>query len=313
LAKFIKPLAVLATAIMVVVWELGGSVLLFFPRWQAPIFFLSMFMHLVLAPIGFVDFGSLAFALWLTFIPKNYYSKLDINVNLSFINISINRSLIYVVLNVLGGIISGIYYLAYPNFNIKAIAGIIFIISVLIVIYPSLKTIVTHPYSWRGVPVLNRKMPRFMYIFVVLLFLFAMTPYLGLRTAGNFSMFSNLRTEVEVSNHLLLGSNPLKIWNYQEDVVKFIEIDDEKAKIGHKYRPLKGNYLPVVEFKKLIHKWTKAEYQVPLVFEYGDRIYATTDIINDPVWRTPKRNWEMMLMDFRVIQPDNGEPNYCQW
>jgi len=63
-----------------------------------------------------------------------------------------------------------------------------------------------------------------------------MTSYLGLRTAGNFSMFSNLRTEGPGSNHLLLGANPLKRGHYQEDAVHILAIDDERARIGHRYQ-----------------------------------------------------------------------------
>ncbi|MGF1478671.1 MAG: hypothetical protein ACFB4I_04195 [Cyanophyceae cyanobacterium] len=302
---------VLATSMMVLFWELLGGMLLFFPRWQASMFFLSMLMHLILSPIGFVDFGSLAFALWLTFIP-NHYWLLSETINIPLVA-SVDRSLFYVSINVFGGLIGEIYYFVNPNFNLQAFIGILFIASVFIVIAPLVKKLLADPHSWQGVRVINSKMPKFMYLFVAALIIYAATSYLGLRTAGNFSMFSNLRTEGETSNHLLLSHHPFKIWNYQEDVVKVIEIDDRKAKVGHKYRPLKDHYLPVVEFRKLIYKWTQAGYTVPLVFEYGDRTYRTADIVNDPVWRTPKRNWEMALMDFRVIQPDNGEPNYCRW
>jgi len=142
-----------------------------------------------------------------------------------------------------------------------------------------------------------------MFVFLVLLFLYGMTPYLGLRTAGNFTMFSNLRTEGTFSNHLLLRSNPIKVWGYQEDVVRFMDMRDASG--------LKENSLPIVEFRKAIYDWTKAGQTVPLELEYRGEIYSTEDIVKDPVWRTEKRNWEMMLLDFRVIQPEG--PNLCRW
>ena len=46
--------------------------------------------------------------------------------------------------------------------------------------------------------------------------------YLGFRTAGNFTMFSNLRTEGTRSNYLLLARDPLKIGGYQANVVRFL-------------------------------------------------------------------------------------------
>lgn len=124
-------------------------------------------------------------------------------------------------------------------------------------------------------------------------------------------MFSNLRTEGSASNHFLLGGNPLKLWGYQEDVIRFIDIDDRKAQIAYQYQPLQGNLLPAVEFRKLVYAWTRAGTTIPMQFEYRGRIYSTKDIVNDPVWRTDARDWEMVLMDFRSIQPVG--PNQCRW
>jgi hypothetical protein len=116
-------------------------------------------------------------------------------------------------------------------------------------------------------------------------------------------MFSNLRTEGTFSNHLLLSSNPIKVWGYQEDVVRLREI--------RQARWLEGKSLPMVEFRKRIYEWTQAGRTVPLVLEYRGEIYSTEDVVKDPVWRTEKRNWEMMLLDFRDIQPEG--PIQCRW
>ena len=313
----LSPLIVIATGVLVIFWEIIGGFLLFFPKIQIAILLFSWTMHSVLAMIGFVDFSALAFSLLLTFIPSSYYQVINNYANIYFGTIRINRVHIYFIINAIGGIFSGINsnFDFYPLLTIKFISGIFFNFASFIFIMPILSMLFlpsSRP-AWVGVPVLNKKMPKFMLVFPVFLFLYGMTPYLGLRTAGNFSMFSNLRTEGKFSNHLLLRSNPLKIWDYQEDVVRFIEIDDERAQIGHKYLPLKGNELPVVEFKKLIYKWTKAGYTVPLTFEYQGKIYTTEDIVKIPRWRTDKRNWEMILMDFRIIQPDREKPNQCRW
>ena len=57
--------------------------------------------------------------------------------------------------------------------------------------------------------------------------------------------------------------------------------------------------------------WTQAGFEVPLTLEYRGKIYSTKDIVKDPVWRTDERTWEMVLMDFRAIQPDGH--NLCRW
>jgi hypothetical protein len=60
--------------------------------------------------------------------------------------------------------------------------------------------------------------PSFMMVTVVLLFN-GLCPYLGLKTQTSFSMFSNLRTEGNETNHLFIpaGSQP---FGFQDDVVE---------------------------------------------------------------------------------------------
>jgi hypothetical protein len=287
---------------VVIAWELIGGPLLAIPRSQAPLVAFSWAMHSTLALIGFVDFGALALALLFTFVPGPYLNLLNSHLRVPVLRRSIHRAHLYFTINVLGGIL-----------HHRLGTGIIFLVSNLVFIWPLLAALVAGPSrpAWVGVSLSSRMTPKWMFIFPVLLFLHGITSYLGLRTAGNFSMFSNLRTEGSRSNHFLLGSNPLKLWNYQEDVVRFIEIDDQQARIGYQYKPLQGNQLPVVEFRKLIYAWTKASVTVPMTVEYRGRIYSTEDIVNHPQWRTDARDWEMVLMDFRVIQPDG--PNRCRW
>jgi hypothetical protein len=150
-----------------------------------------------------------------------------------------------------------------------------------------------------------------LYAFPAVLIVHGLTSYLGLRTAGNFTMFSNLRTEGARSNHLLLGRNPLKLGRYQEDVVRFTAVDDSLAAFGENVQPLQGNQVPVVEFRKWIYRWTEEGRRIPMTFEYRGQIHSTSDITADPAWRTTQRDWAMRLMDFRIIQGDGA--NQCRW
>ena len=89
------------------------------------------------------------------------------------------------------------------------------------------------------------------------------------------------------------------------------EIDDELAWIGYQYKPLEGTHLPVVEFKKLIVLWREAGRVVPMRFESAGKMYATENVVEEPDWQVDRFDWEMWLMDFRVIQPEG--PNRCRW
>jgi hypothetical protein len=51
--------------------------------------------------------------------------------------------------------------------------------------------------------------------------------------------------------------------------------------------------------------------EVPLTFEYHGRIHSTKDIVKDSEWSTDERTWEMLLLDFRAVQPDG--PKECTW
>ena len=124
-------------------------------------------------------------------------------------------------------------------------------------------------------------------------------------------MFSNVKTEGDLSNHLLLSHNPLKIWGYQEDRVQIIEIDEEMAKAGHHYDPLGGNSLPVVEFRKLVYIWKSSGRKVAMVYEYDSGPVRTQDITRDEAWADANRNWESFWLDFRPVQKDG--PNLCRW
>ena len=310
----LKTIIIVSVSSIIIAWELVGGPLLLIPKFQGKIIAFSAMMHASFALIGFVDFSSFAVTLLFTFIPANYLHVFDQNSHVTFWQFRIHRVYVYFFIMLIGGFLTAIHYLIAPIFgDMDFLHGVIFNSALTIFIWPILSMVFSQQrLPWRGVRVIDQPIKLSVLIGFVLIMLFwGMTSYLGLRTAGNFSMFSNLRTEGRYANHYLLRSNPLKIWGYQEDVVEIIEIDDEQAEIGHKYTPLKGYRLPVVEFKKLIHKWTEAKYIVPIKFKYNGVEYSSSNIVNDPIWQTPKRNWEMYFMDFRIIQAEG--PNQCRW
>lgn len=147
-------------------------------------------------------------------------------------------------------------------------------------------------------------------MFPVFVVFFALMPYLGLRTAGTFSMFSNLRTEGDISNHLLLAANPLKMW-YQEDVVEILALGPEHVSPGQE--PLTGYLMPVVEFKKRINDWREEGLDgLHARYTYDGRILETDDLVTDSPWDVQGNDAEMFLLDFRVVQASTA-PNRCRW
>jgi hypothetical protein len=297
--------AVVAMSVLVILWELVGGLLLAVPRLQAPLLAFSWSMHATLALIGFVDFGAFALAMLYTFVPQTHGDLLTVPVELPGGPRRVSRPGLYFGMCVLAGLAAGL--------DRRLLGAILFEVAAMVLIWPMLASALRRGQrpAWSGARIAGARTPAWLFGFPVLLVLHGFTSYLGLRTAGNFSMFSNLRTEGPVSNHLLLRSSPLKLWSYQEDVVRFIDIDDRQARIGYQYQPLRGQALPAVEFRKLIREWTRAGATVPMRFEYRGQVYATDNIVRDPEWRFRGTDWEMRLLDFRVIQPEG--PNTCRW
>jgi hypothetical protein len=312
IAEVVWPgLVVFSVPVFVLAWELVGGVLLWFRRLQLPVLVVAWFMHALLAQLVFTDFSSLAFALMLGFVPAAQFDLIA-RAPIRLGRLRLQRATFYLLLNVAVAVAAGIYgSLPGPQSVIHRWQGLGLNIGFLVLIWPILADrFSSRRTEWSGVPVW-RPLPWWRLAFVVSLTLFGLNPYLGLRTSGTFSMFSNLRTEGVSSNHLLLADNPLKLWAYQEDVVEIIDIDP-RHDAGLR-RSLKGYLLPVVEFKKRIYDWrTQGLDEMSAVFKYQDRIYETEDLVRVNPWRVQRRDLEMYHMDFRAIQKGPG-PNACRW
>ena len=144
-----------------------------------------------------------------------------------------------------------------------------------------------------------------------LLVFFSMNNYLGLRTAGNFSMFSNLVTEGETSNHILLKSNPLKFFSMQEDVVEIIDLDPRLK--GSFRKSLTPSYLiPKIEFSRIVEK-LKLQNMKNLYLKvfYDGKAFETHDLSHDNSFNFETPWWQKKLFKFRHIHPTG--PQTCHW
>ena len=124
-------------------------------------------------------------------------------------------------------------------------------------------------------------------------------------------MFSNLRTEGSRSNHLLLGSNPLKIFTYQEDLVYFDSCGKDVVTRSH----LAGRAVPLVEVQKLVDYLSAPDNRTVTAwarFTYKNETVETEDIRTVDVFRQGKW-WEKLTMEFRSLPADPRAVNKCSW
>ncbi len=311
-----KAALIFAIAIFVLCWQLVEGPMLLFRRYQWVALVFSMLVHSQLAMIRIVDFQAIAVALLATFVPANVWGVVFRRGPVAIAGLRLDRLQIYFLLNIVigGGLMLAHYHtgLVLPR-GFEA-TGLLFNVSVLILLWPVLSELFSkrRDWKWEGVRVFHPATPKWLFVVPLVLVLHGLTSHVGLRTAGNFSMFSNLRTEGGVSNHLILPERPLSLGGYQEDLVTIVEIDDAAARIGYQYHALQDRMLPMVEFRKLLYLWGREGRAVPIVLEYRGETVVSDDIAREPGWVVSAWDWEMRLLDFRLVQRDDA-PIECRW
>lgn len=150
------------------------------------------------------------------------------------------------------------------------------------------------------------------YLFPAFIFVFACFNYIGLSTAGTFSMFSNLRTEGDSWNHLFIPKF-VRVFPYQ-DRVYWVEKLPSKVNRANREHPRENHGMPEIEFARVLETWKERDYR-PKYFEYtlGDLRHRSEKITEQDPFEGRTYSWlERKAFFFRRIQRFN-EPNKCRW
>lgn len=138
---------------------------------------------------------------------------------------------------------------------------------------------------------------------VLLLVLNGALPYLGLSTEHSFAMFSNLRTEGERPNHLIMKEGAA--WGkYQDDLVVIEGSTDEALqRLSHE-----GFLLPWFEFRSHLSRRVR-ESTGPVIVRYGrNRERHAVDARAVADLSRPDHWWERKLLYFRPVSADRSAP-----
>jgi hypothetical protein len=135
-----------------------------------------------------------------------------------------------------------------------------------------------------------------------LVFLNGMNPYLGLRTDSSFSMFSNLRTEGRVTNHLFMPTG-LQVATYQDTLVRVIASSDPALRrMAHD-----GLLYPAFELRRRTSMRTEAS----VTYEAGGQVVTVPRIADVPALARPLTPVEERLLRFRPVEPP-GQRTPCR-
>lgn len=304
---------------LVVILELTESIGLLFRRTQLIGLYSFILLHFYLSLGGFIDFAAVCISLMIAFIPSksflNYQHVFSQKINLLIVKI--DRLSFYVV----GLICIGIIVFIEKTFNILQtnnhryiifISGLLFIINLLYFSWFFIKKIFSEKiFVWETENLFYR-IPFQVYSFIILLLFQGSQNYLGLSTAGTFSMFSNLRTEGGTSNHLILKNNPLEIFPFQRDLVYIEKITPPYYTINYTTQNIKNKVIPRLVFEEYLYNLNKIKIpKVDIILEYNADRIMEKNILDNSYWTPSRLEFKHKYLYFRQIHLANDVK--CVW
>jgi hypothetical protein len=252
-------------------------------------------LHFLLAPLGFIDFSSLAMVLSWSFVkPQASANDATLEKQLQMLG----WSCVALVIGL------GLFRWHPQSEEYSFFEGIAFTVIFAPFVF---KTILPRlDFTWITLP-----RPLILKLAVLLLFVYGFSNYLGLRTAGTFSMFSNIQTEGPTSNHLLLSDNPFKIFSFQEDLVEIVSVS-ENIRGFYRKMPEPGQVIPRVEFSRMLDILREQNREnAALEIIYAGQTRTTQNAANDPGFYMPAPAWQKKLFKFRAVLKEG--PQICAW
>lgn len=236
--------------IYVVVSELLVAALLIFQRTWLIGLILALPIHLYVSLSGFTDFSSFMHAIMILFLPGWFWKELDANVRAQkLVTASIQAfGLGIVAYSAFSVFALNVWFWEY--WNAELVKGILLNLLVLeyclivFLIWRQRKisdngsTVWPNWSKWHSIP-------------IILVFFWGALPYL-FGSQGSLTMFSNLVTQNDRNNHLIINSSWSKINDLERDLI-FVRGFDSDERIQAR-SDLQGYLLPESEWRWLVHR-----------------------------------------------------------
>jgi hypothetical protein len=128
-----------------------------------------------------------------------------------------------------------------------------------------------------------------------------LAPFLELRTAYAFNMYSNLETASGDSNHFIV-TRTLPLTDYQDDRVSILESSDPNLQLYAQQR----FDIPFLQLRDYVSH----HRDLSLVYRRGGLTHEVRRASDDPALVEPVPSWQSKLFAFRSL--DQTDPNRCQ-
>lgn len=140
----------------------------------------------------------------------------------------------------------------------------------------------------------------------LLLVVVGMAPYVGLGTERAFGMYSNVRTEGGITNHLIARPD-WQVAAFQRDLVTVLD-DPGHATVrtGRTDR-----VMPWIEFRHRLSQRVLATPDLPVRVHYARAgvVHTVSDAQRDTLLALPTTSWQRRFLRFRAIEPSG--PRRC--
>lgn len=265
---------------------------LLFKRFQKLTILILAFFHAILSWSNYADFS--AFAGFLILASTLTLNNKEFSINNSDLKVYIG----FVLLSILIEIILIPFYL--ERATISFYTGSVFSIGFLYFFINYLKK---HSFSLIGISKINSLIISFCCVLFFLVW--SLKTYFGFGNMANLTMFSNLNTEKNYSNHYLINTKYTKLVDFEEDNVKIIALHDTLKNLR-----LEGFKLPIVDFKYKTKNWTKHYNNMIL---NATIVYKNDTLIIKDLKESQfsKSEWYYKYLFFRKIQDDGNTG--CFW
>jgi len=290
LIKNINPYFVVASEI------LGAALLLTYRKIGL---FIFIIMHSFLAFGGFADFSAIAFSILICFLPmdllKSFYK---VNGHIKFAVFSVLTSVLAILFNY------DFILRSMETHNFKFILGVGFMLSISPIF----------PIFYKGLPSLSKvnftklNLSKINIIFIITLVVFSINPYLGLSTAGTFSMFSNIKTENGLNNHYIMPNS--QAFDYQKYNVEVISYEPD-----YLINRFSNEYMyPYKLFKSLLRDYLEEpDKHYNIKFKVNGKIMSLNEkTLPNSHWVKYNSWLERYYLNFRSFNK-SPTPNTCKW
>lgn len=320
----LHPPFVQVLAVGTIVVETAILVAFAVPKWRRWGVLLGVGFHSVLGAASFFDFATIVFALYLLFVPTRVFAGLAERAAKLW-EWALIAFAAHVAVSLLAGILGGP---AGPEAGVGLRWHLLQVITWALAVLPVMVLLIRAVFTgrrtgdaadgpwpgwrFRGAPVLLLFVP-------LLAFVNGVTPYVGLKTTANYSMFSNLHVEGGTTNHLVPGVTALQLAPYTRDLVTVYRIDEPREvsiRLPQWIREQPPYVVPMLELRRLVASWrdegATGRRAVAVDYEQNGVRRAVPDVVADPVLGAPMPWWQTRLLTFRTFDSRSGA-DICRW